>query len=241
MNPATESDAILTRLDRSAPDRWTSTYNESLHALTHLAHDADDALQKRSEDLSRVMAPPVSEEWKLCLLLRVLATRRPSFALQIAAAAAARARARLKSEYVKIIDSVEVEGAGDVLVSMLQGAEHDGLDDDAREEIIRALGPRTVTGAASAVSQYIAAAADKVRSAAIRYLLDHDARDSGDMLVERIPVEEDPDVLEVIVEAMISWQRRDAVPAMKKLLDSDWAHNDEEVAHTLTRGIDRLT
>jgi hypothetical protein len=239
MSTATEIDAILTRLDGSAPDHWMSTYNESLHTLTHLAHDADDALQKRAEDLSRVMAPPVSEEWKLCLLLRVLATRRPSCALQLAAAAAA--RARLKSEYVKVIDSVEAEGSGDTLVRMLQGVDHDGLDDDAREEIIRSLGPRTVADAASAVSQYVAAAADKVRSAAVRYLLDHDAHDSGDMLLERILIEEDPDVLEVIVEAMISWQRRDAVPVMKALLDSDWAHNDEEVAQTLTRGIDRLS
>jgi hypothetical protein len=240
MSPEQEIDAILQRLDASEPDRWLAQYRESLRKLRDL-RSAAPALQAFAEQLERLDTPKVSDEWKLCLLLTALVPQRPASALAIAEAVIAKPGSRLKAEYVRLVDSVEGPGANEVLVRLLNGPDRDGLDDDARAELIRSLELRGVTEARSAMSRYLDASEAKVRHAAIRYLFEQDALEVGGLLVGRIPIEEDPDVLQIMITTLVAWQQRSAVPALQELRDSDWAHNDEDVAEMISQGIAQLT
>ncbi len=94
-------------------------------------------------------------------------------------------------------------------------------DLDTRAAAIRAL---TYTFQAKHVKAdvlpYLQDAAATVRLAAVEYVCELDIAEAGDTLISRLPEEPDPAVFELSLECIEMWQRHDALPVCKKLLQT---------------------
>lgn len=213
------------------PEQLIESWNKCLRMLCQLGDECSDALMRIGQELlDRVGGKESEIEDKLWMLLEAIARRNQSGALELTAAALVSEKTRRKEEYVDILDRFEDPHAIPALVYAVEVDRSTGdMGGFTRYKAINALLGLNAKEAASIIIPHVQDSVERVRSAAIDFLLDLDVHEAAPVFIEQLAKEDDLDNLEKLISGLVSWKRTDSLPILRDILASDWVQADEDL------------
>jgi len=127
---------------------------------------------------------------------------------------------RQKARYLQLLEEFADERSAPVLVEVLahnRGSSEDDIDTRVAALEALHLQPRPLADPDPVLAMFDDQSS-RVRLAAMRYVWTHRVAEAGDLLVRRIAVESDPDVLSLMLETIEQLGRVDALPACEERL-----------------------
>lgn len=206
-------DAVLSRLrSGQSPDgrAWPSAEAE----LVRLPERCGATLLAHARQL--LDALPDSAEAELSIVLSA-ATRRGADAsgvLKSLLEDAIRSRHTVLKEYfadmvAELFGDIE---AIDVLQRLLDEADRPDL-----VPVIEALASLRATSSAAAIRRYVDSDDRVLRSTAIGFLYNYDTPDAAPHFLRQLPGETDPDLIEALVDGLVSWKCTEALPLLRTM------------------------
>jgi len=229
-------DAIRARLDApyESAKQVLTLEAECVGALSELDAECSEALMRVGYSLLERAGVSDSDEYAFGVILQAIANRHQPGALDLTAAALMGDKTGSKEDYVGLLDSYHDARAIPALVYAVQ--HNPPLDEEggwvrARAiDALRSLGAREAAGVVIPCVQDIAY---RVRRAAIGFLTRLNVTAAADTFVARVRDEDDPDVLEALVDGLVLWERADSLPDLRDLSTSDWVTQDKSLRSAL--------
>jgi len=218
------------------------SWNEYLRMLCKLGDECSDALiQIGQELLAQVDEVEWTIEYKLWMVLLAIARRNQPGALELTADALVSEKTRRKEEYVDILDGFEDPRAIPALMYAIEVDRSTGdMGGWTRCKAIKALLRLDAKEAASMIIPYIKDSVDRVRSAAIKFLIALNIGEAAPIFIEQLGEEDDPDNLENLISGLVLWKQTESLPLLRDILASDWIQADEELGVVVKDAISAL-
>lgn len=234
---------ILSRLDadRETPNARIELWNECQKLLQKLPSECSDELSQVGNNLLDQINNSSESlvEIKLLILLWSMVARKQPEAFNLITEALLNEHTLAKERYVDLLDDLEDRRAEPFLISAIE-SNRGVKTGEVRFKAIRALLSLNAIEGLPTIMSCITDPVDKVRNIALKFLVQLDIRQASDIFVTQLAEEDDPDNVELLVEGIVNWQRVDALPTLKQLLDSQWAEHDEDLGETLADAIKTL-
>lgn len=235
---------ILDRLDSDyeSPDRSQELWGECVNSLAALDSDCSSALVSAGRDiLDNISQSQNRAEYKFEVILFSLMKRDDLHAVDLCTEALLSQDTTDKEMYVELLDDMGDAKAIPALMHVLEVGFYP-YDDEGWvvSKAIDALCRMRATHAHSLITKYVGDPRYKVRFSAIDYLKTMNIIESASTLINELYKEDDEDNLELMIESLVSWQRTEALPALKSIQKEEWITDSEELQKIIQEAISDL-
>lgn len=236
--------ALLDRLDADVqtPAALTDVLGEVFEPLIELPAECSTALAGTAEAL---LAAADGKSWrteeKLKLVLRAMVHRGQREAFELLERAVQNEATPSKEEYVDLLDDLRDPRSTGPFLHVLGADSSSRSSDEARSKAIAGLERLRANHVVEAVMKHLDDPADRVRGAAIRFMDRLDVQEAAGALVRRVRVEDDPTNFEFLLNPLVRWKRREALPILRTMLDEgelDANEDMEEAARQAVRALE---
>ncbi len=213
------------------PDQLVESWNKCLKILCQLDEECSDALKRIGQELleSVDQNEPKIEE-KLWMVLEAIAGRSQSGALELTVLALFSEKTRRKEQYVDLLDRFEDPRTIPALMYAVESDCSTGeMGGWTRSKAIDALLRLKAKEAATMIIPYVKNSVDRVRGAAIKFLIGLNVSEASPVFIEQLFNEDDPDNLEDLISGLVCWKQTESLPILHNVLASDWVQDDEDL------------
>lgn len=228
------------QLECKRPEQLVESWNSCLKELCNLDEGYSSTLSHIAQKLlDELEIDQLEMEDKLWMVLEAISRRKQSDALDKTIAALFSKKTKHKEEYVDILSHLEDKRAVPALEYALK------LDSSLKGEWIRykainALFLLESKNSAYKIIPYVKDSVEKVRGAAIDFLVEFDIREAIPAFIDQIKAEDDPDNLESLIAGLVQWKQVEVLPVLTEILSRSWVQSEEDLTNTVEEAISIL-
>lgn len=232
MNCENEIEIALKILDSSieSPHKLLEFYSECQKSLEKLDEKCNENLFQTANNLLKNLdGSNWLDEEKLKQILLVLEKRKYLRAIDLLIECLFSESIKSKEDFVELLGQYKTKKS---VPALFHTIETDKSNDEEggflRAKSISALLPIADERSVRFVSNYLTDISWRVRNAAAKLLLEHGNRETSNLFIDRLSIEDDPVNLDLLLNGIIKWKRKDAIPLLKKMLkDGDFSENED--------------
>lgn len=216
------------RLDAKCAEQLSALSN---NCSSELVTTAKGLLENARDD---------DNEYKLHVVLRALLRRKQPEALGLISEALASQGTMDKETYVTYLQEFNGDARAIAALAQFVAAGYSTEDDPegwALSKAIDSLRYNKVRRSAAAVLQRLGDEASRVRRAAADFLIALDVEESGAIFEQKLEHENEPEVVEGLVNGLMKWERVSALPELERILKQEFVQENESLRKTLNNAI----